>query len=69
MQEGHGAPTGVMTVELIDGIAADGGKGCKDMTACVGHCIGHHAAVGETAAVETLTVKGVFGVYVLDDSL
>ena len=69
VQEGYGALADVAQVELVEREAADTGEGCEDVAAHVGHCVGVHAAVGEAAAVDALTIDLIVLCQVVDDGL
>jgi hypothetical protein len=67
MKEGYWSRASMVQMELVDGVATDGSKGCEDMAARVSHNVCHHATVRETATVEALSVKGVLRGNILYD--
>ena len=56
-------------VELVNGIAADRSKSGNLVAAGVRHRVGHHAAIGESAAVDALAVNLILRGNILDDRL
>jgi hypothetical protein len=47
-------------MELVDRETADGSESSEDVTARIGISVGHHTAIGETAAVDAFAVDGIF---------
>ena len=68
MQERDGAFASMAQMELVNGIAADGRKGCNLVAASIRHSVGHHTSIRESAAIDAFAVNLILRGDIFDDS-